>query len=115
MREEYKKVLCVVGRERWLPLEDETVYLDHENNQSTAGGDNDATVGDNDNDDGGTKDTTIAGYWISCIDQQARQHQFICGLDDKILDDGIIRDSVGRHKNSKQTAAITTLQRQLEA
>ena len=61
------------------------------------------------------EDNTIAGYWISCIDQQARQDEFIRGLDDKSLDDRTIRDIVGRHKNSKPTAAITTLRRQLEA
>ena len=31
------------------------------------------------------------------------------------LDDRTIRDVVGRHKNSKPTAAITTLRKQLEA
>ena len=110
LREEYEIVLRVVGREKWLPLEDEAVDSDREDNRSTAGGDNDNATSDNNNDDdGGTEDTTIAGYWISCIDQQARQDEFICGLDDKSLDDRTIRDIVGRHKNSKPTAAITTL------
>ena len=118
LREEYEIVLRVVGREKWLPLEDEAVDSDREDNRHTAGVDNDNATGDNNNNDdggGGAEDPTIAGYWISCIDQQARQDEFILSLDDKSLDDRTIRDIVGRNKNSKPTAAITTLRRQLEA
>ena len=70
-----------------MPLEDKAVDSDRENNQSTAGSDNGDAAGDNNNDDGGNKDTTIAGYSIPCIDQQTRQNEFICDLDDKTLDD----------------------------
>ena len=75
LQEEYRTVLRVVGREKWLPLEDKAVDSDCENNQSTADGDDDNAAGNNNDDadvDAETEDNIIAGYWISCIDQQAR-------------------------------------------
>ena len=105
LREEFETLLCTIGREAWLLLEEDKDKEPSDDADSEERTTNSPPADDN----------SFASYLITNIEQQTVRDDFLRDLDNNTLDEETIRDIIGRHKNAKLTAAIGTLRKNLKA
>ena len=117
LREEIETLLCAIGREEWLPLEEEGEPSTEDDLDPTAAAAAAAAAAASDDNDAAAAadDDSMANYWITNIEKQSIRDEFLRNLADKKIDEETIRGIVRRHRYAKHTATITTLHKNLKA